>query len=535
MAITKPADRAHAEMELDRHWKSVCTIMFGRQVGNLQDFREYLMEYAEPIEIRKSTVSGKPVFFPTPCYYSGKSFQSLSEVDFEKKYAPFSINEIKDIDSLIAAVQERIVYTGDMTLGNSKYIFDSTGVTDGNYLLGTSENMGCQYMAYCTTCSLSDNMFGCQQYGRTQFCIHSAGILSGKRGFETFTANNSSDTYYCCGLDACHECMFCFNVKNKKYAIGNLELPKDKYLAIKKSIIAEIAGSLEQDKRAPTLIDIFNKATLGKRQMPAISKTNPLANEREDPKPVQDAYAKTSEIILGKSTGDIDRHYKWLAKYLPELQTTKSRFSGRITTVPKSYANYGKFNKDRVISIFERDNVGDAVRMDEKTAAGITLKNASKAIADIAYICPDYRYGNVANLVDSFINYSSMDCYRSFVNIESKKTAVSYVPRSSESIFGVYQARFCSFCIKCYRSARLHRCFEVDMSSDCADCFYCHNCENLQDSMFCFNVKNKKYAIGNVEVGREQYMKMKKMLIDWILKKQETGGGLDASVMNLKA
>jgi len=31
--------------------------------------------------------------------------------------------------------------------------------------------------------------------------------------------------------------------------------------------------------------------------------------------------------------------------------------------------------------------------------------------------------------------------------------------------------------------------------------------------MFCFNVKNKRYAIGNVEVGRERFMETKRMLL----------------------
>jgi hypothetical protein len=34
--------------------------------------------------------------------------------------------------------------------------------------------------------------------------------------------------------------------------------------------------------------------------------------------------------------------------------------------------------------------------------------------------------------------------------------------------------------------------------------------------MFCFNVKNKRYAIGNVEVGREQYTRVKKLLLDYV-------------------
>lgn len=43
--------------------------------------------------------------------------------------------------------------------------------------------------------------------------------------------------------------MFCFNVKAKRYAIGNVEYPKEEYLRVKKLVLDEIAAKLEKGKK----------------------------------------------------------------------------------------------------------------------------------------------------------------------------------------------------------------------------------------------------------------------------------------------
>ena len=91
----------------------------------------------------------------------------------------------------------------------------------------------------------------------------------------------------------------------------------------------------------------------------------------------------------------------------------------------------------------------------------------------------------------------------------SKYTAYCFWPRDSDHVFGCDSIRNSSFCMNCYNSYKLTRCFEADTSQNCTGCYFIHNCENVHDSMFCFNAKNLHYAIGNVEVGREEFMRMK--------------------------
>ena len=43
--------------------------------------------------------------------------------------------------------------------------------------------------------------------------------------------------------------MFCFNTKSKRYAIGNIEYPKEEYMNIKSKIIKQLADELEETKK----------------------------------------------------------------------------------------------------------------------------------------------------------------------------------------------------------------------------------------------------------------------------------------------
>lgn len=50
--------------------------------------------------------------------------------------------------------------------------------------------------------------------------------------------------------------MFCFNVKSKRYAIGNVEVGKEAYLAIKAKILKQVLEELE--RTASLKYDIYN-------------------------------------------------------------------------------------------------------------------------------------------------------------------------------------------------------------------------------------------------------------------------------------
>ena len=70
----------------------------------------------------------------------------------------------------------------------------------------------------------------------------------------------------------------------------------------------------------------------------------------------------------------------------------------------------------------------------------------------------------------------------------------------------------CSDCSDCYRCSYCYHCSDCSRCShcsSCSNCFYCYSCSYCSG---CRNAKNLKYAICNVEVGKEAYEKKMKEL-----------------------
>jgi hypothetical protein len=108
-------------------------------------------------------------------------------------------------------------------------------------------------------------------------------------------------------------------------------------------------------------------------------------------------------------------------------------------------------------------------------------------------------------------------------------------PRNSEHCYGSARTFQCSFVIRCFNSLKLSRCLECDCCRDCTGAYFCHNCENVHDSMFCFNAKNLRYAIGNAEVGKEAFEQAKKMLLAEITSSLEKTGDCKRSIYSIGA
>ncbi|MFH0817141.1 MAG: hypothetical protein V1909_00730, partial [Candidatus Micrarchaeota archaeon] len=142
-----PDSQAYAE--LNKHWKSVCSALLGDEVGELSDYSKWLYEGNGPRSMGK-TASGRDVVFADQKYPASAPKLSLDEVDFDKKYAPLDINEIKDIDSIFGAISDRVAYTGNIALGNSKFVDDSTTITECFYVYHSERVAFSKYVAYCS-------------------------------------------------------------------------------------------------------------------------------------------------------------------------------------------------------------------------------------------------------------------------------------------------------------------------------------------------------------------------------------------------
>lgn len=517
---------------LDKRWALACKILLGEELGSLNQYSAWLRRNNEPLIHRQSSISGKNTAYSIASYAENSKWISFDEIDFSKKFS-LNIDEIKDIDSLASALSDRFYYAGNVVLGNSGNVEKSSNISDSFYMQETGKLADSKYIAYSTLGRLNSDCFGCNGIGESEFCIKCYETFRDRRCFELWMGQNCSDCFYSHNLNNCQECIFCFNLKNAKYSIGNLPLPPAKYKSIKENLLSQIADELKRKKEIPSLVEFVQKSFFEK---PALF-NKPVSEppKEEDRTQLDSAFSKVISLIFGKTISlNMDECADWLTRYTRAQDVCPSAASGK-PVYRRDYASYFALPKNRMLKFYEAQFLGAKLKLNEGQINSLTLATFPQLISKIAFFASEYYDGTNSNLIECATSSDSMNCYRSSPIVHSKYCGYCFWPRSTTYSFGCESVLSCDFCLKCYNSVKLVRCFELDSCRDCSDCFYSHNCENVHESMFCFNGKNLRFAIGNVEQGKEKYMQFKKALLAQLSAELQNTKNISRSVFTLAA
>ncbi|HQT45508.1 MAG TPA: hypothetical protein PLO51_06010, partial [Candidatus Micrarchaeota archaeon] len=275
-----------------------------------------------------------------------------------------------------------------------------------------------------------------------------------------------------------------------------------------------------------------------RKHAPAIEIKAPQDEPKGDMGPIERAFTKTSSLLLGRELHGIDNYEDYLKRHVKMRLVCKSPLSGRkaylagfMTNLAEIYGIGGSFvTEDEMIQI-GRLNAGEKF----PDSAKMDVDSLAKSLHPIAYSAMDDGVGISHNMIDCAMLLHSEDCYRTDGCAYSKKCAYNFWPRESEHIFGSWAVWESSFCMKGSQSKRLTRSMEIDTCESCADLYFSHNCENVNDSMFCFNTKNKKYAIGNSEFPRADYLKVKPAILAQLAGELESRRALKWDIFSLAA
>lgn len=180
--------------KLNRAWKSTCRIVLGDEIGDVNDYEHWLNEYNWPVTEEK-THEGKMVYLSVDDYCKSAKFGRFSELNWAKKYGPLSINELKDIDSIVTAVQDRITYTGNIILGKSEAIEKCSNILDCFYAYNSSHISDSKYIACSNALIYNEYLFGCRQVGESGNGIKGIECWKAKRFFNNFCVTECEDCY----------------------------------------------------------------------------------------------------------------------------------------------------------------------------------------------------------------------------------------------------------------------------------------------------------------------------------------------------
>ncbi|MEK6979505.1 MAG: hypothetical protein AABW86_04750 [Candidatus Micrarchaeota archaeon] len=250
---------------------------------------------------------------------------------------------------------------------------------------------------------------------------------------------------------------------------------------------------------------------------------------------IENEFRTTTRLLLGTELKDIDDYGEWLGRRVPLPSLSKSILSGKEVWLPPplSFRNTC-FTTKRVISMEEMDEVN------KSTFSPHDLKDASvdgivqKFIMPVVYVAGNFRYQEHKNVekcsgAGGGLNlYYGEDLYLGIKNV-----AYSNYALYCENMFGCHAVLHSKFCIHAYNSTNITRCFEVDGCANSSDLYFCHNCEGMSNAILCFNAKNLRYAVGNVEVGPDEFARIKKMLLGHVANELKTKKMLDSDIYNV--
>jgi len=514
---------------LDKAWQSTCKVLFGSEIGELDGYADWLWELMEPMHVKKSALSGRDVSYSLPDYCRDARFISFDEVDYGKKFEPLNINEIKDIDSIAEALQERFLYVGNIILANSKDVDRSTNIQNSFHIYHSNYIYDSQYVAYSSYNRWSKYIFGVINDVESDFLIRGFDTLKESRCLEIWRCYNSSDVYYSFGVEGSQDALFSFNIENKRHVIGNIELQKEKYKALKAKLVEEIRAELESKKALPSLIELVSG-----KPIPAIPKKIETDESRgeEDRRPIEEAFRKTTEIVLGRERRDMDRYEKWLMRHIPPLKTAKSAATGK----PVYYGTVMSWSelpkvKERLVKEKESKVLGGLLKLGPDEIE--SLDSIKGSLWKIAFLTPEGTVGENRNIIQVPLVNQSVNCYKGLVYSFNENAAFCFWPRNSKYMLGSALTFSSQFCINAYYSLNLSRAFECDNCSNSSDIYFSHNCENAREAMFCFNAKNLSHAIGSAQMPPDKYKSVKTGLLNQIADEIERTGGLRHDIYNV--
>lgn len=515
-----------APKEVEKAFNLTFKLIFGECNLKLNDLEDYMLKWHYPPHFRKSVISGKDVIVSSDFYRRDAKFISQDEIDFGKRYK-LNINEIKDIDSILEAINNRVLYTGNKIFGNTENAVDVDTCTNGNCVYKSHNITDARYVAYSSYVRYgSEYVFGSGWFLRSKYLIRCMGADNLVRSFEAYISPNSSDMFFCYNCIGSSHVMFSFNQRARRYCIGNSELPKDKYFALRKKLIEESREYLEQHKTFPSIFAPPPMSVARKKEL--LAKAPRKEKEPEDITPVDDAFRTASRVVFGTEIRSLDENFDFLSERatIPEKITTF--FGNENCYIPIFY--YKQVPKDRAI-MKEEEQISADAKIEISETDG--LQQILSKTGEIALYRIDMREGEVINAIMTPIVYHGINAYYVGDLTFGKNCAFCTYGLNDEGVFGCFRAIHSKYSIRCESSYNVTACFEMDACSNCANSMFCHNCENLDHCMFCFNTKSLRYAIGNVEVGRENYMRMREIVLKEIIKQITENKKLKFDIYNI--
>lgn len=121
------------------------------------------------------------------------------------------------------------------------------------------------------------------------------------------------------------------------------------------------------------------------------------------------------------------------------------------------------------------------------------------------------------NIAESDLITHSENIFHSSDTHYSKNIIYSDGITDSEFMAACSRSIQSSFCIRADDSVKCSNSFGVTRSINLTNCIMIHDCADMQDSMFCTNMKGRRFCIANMQFDEAEYRRLHKQVVQWIL------------------
>ncbi len=146
-----------------------------------------------------------------------------------------------------------------------------------------------------------------------------------------------------------------------------------------------------------------------------------------------------------------------------------------------------------------------------------SMDDVIKAWKEVNYITGE-KYINSKEVSESDSVYNSISVYQSVSVFDSKNIIFSYKIFDSNYMLACRDSSSCQLGIRVKESIYCTSCFEVSWSNKVSRSMFIHDGLDLSECLFSSHLRSKKYCIANMQFEKDEYFRIKKMVIDWILK-----------------
>lgn len=113
--------------------------------------------------------------------------------------------------------------------------------------------------------------------------------------------------------------------------------------------------------------------------------------------------------------------------------------------------------------------------------------------------------------------YNSRGVYACSSIFDSKNIVGSRKLFDCSYMVGCRDNSACSIGVGVKESIYCSKCWEVSWSNKVSRSAFVHDCYDVSECLFCSHLRSKKYCVANIQLEKEEYLRIKEMVKEWIL------------------